>query len=380
MGGGGRQVSCGRAHTGAVSTDGDLYMWGCANGGRLGLGERVQDMVVVPTLVVSLARVLVAQVSCGNSHSALTTEIRVDRRVIEAPELLRAFHVAPYNLAVGKRARQSSVYNQQDADLAVDGNRSGTLHTCMHTQVWNRTDQPVDTSRQRDEFTSRLFPFWILVSEVPFDDSVGSASLKAGRAQSNASAQFADNHRLTEWVLPSTGTVGRYIRIQVKGKRYLHLAQVRHAICQSKVNPLTLEDNRSTSTHDHYLKAIQADPDNATILRQYDAYAKCFQLYGRGEALTHEKCRLCRAIRQCEVCEFYTSTPSSDLPLTTLGEKLGLAEATDVILSREPPRLTFDKRASTPATHKFAKVFTLSPKKLGLPFKLSPSKKDPPRS
>ncbi|RQM10295.1 hypothetical protein B5M09_000111 [Aphanomyces astaci] len=348
MGGGGRQVSCGRAHTGAVSTDGDLYMWGCANGGRLGLGERVQDMVVVPTLVVSLARVLVAQVSCGNSHSALTTEIRVDRRVIEAPELLRAFHVAPYNLAVGKRARQSSVYNQQDADLAVDGNRSGTLHTCMHTQVWNRTDQPVDTSRRRDEFTSRLFPFWILVSEVPFDDSVGSASLKAGRAQSNASAQFADNHRLTEWVLPSTGTVGRYIRIQVKGKRYLHLAQVRHAICQSKVHPLTLEDNRST--------------------------------YGRGEALTHEKCRLCRAIRQCEVCEFYTSTPSSDLPLTTLGEKLGLAEATDVILSREPPRLTFDKRASTPATHKFAKVFTLSPKKLGLPFKLSPSKKDPPRS
>ncbi|RLN99578.1 hypothetical protein DYB28_000123 [Aphanomyces astaci] len=347
MGGGGRQVSCGRAHTGAVSTDGDLYMWGCANGGRLGLGERVQDMVVVPTLVVSLARVLVAQVSCGNSHSALTTEIRVDRRVIEAPELLRAFHVAPYNLAVGKRARQSSVYNQQDADLAVDGNRSGTLHTCMHTQVWNRTDQPVDTSRRRDEFTSRLFPFWILVSEVPFDDSVGSA---------------------------------RYIRIQVKGKRYLHLAQVRHAICPSKVHPLTLEDNRSTSTHDHYLKAIQADPDNATILRQYDAYAKCFQLYGRGEALTHEKCRLCRAIRQCEVCEFYTSTPSSDLPLTTLGEKLGLAEATDVILSREPPRLTFDKRASTPATHKFAKVFTLSPKKLGLPFKLSPSKKDPPRS
>ncbi|ETV87748.1 hypothetical protein H257_01218 [Aphanomyces astaci] len=493
-----RQVSCGRAHTGAVSTDGDLYMWGCANGGRLGLGERVQDMVVVPTLVVSLARVLVAQVSCGNSHSALTTEIRVDvdgnvetisggdvyvcgssgplmhftptwsivsklrgtpvrdvccgfghtaavtlsgelytwgqntnectghaadRRVIEAPELLRAFHVAPYNLAVGKRARQSSVYNQQDADLAVDGNRSGTLHTCMHTQyddhpwwevdlgqasvlerikVWNRTDQPVDTSRRRDEFTSRLFPFWILVSEVPFDDSVGSASLKAGRAQSNASAQFADNHRLTEWVLPSTGTVGRYIRIQVKGKRYLHLAQVDvfgvynafnyvgHVSTVQCAKNVTLVVMRplpsATSTHDHYLKAIQADPDNATILRQYDAYAKCFQLYGRGEALTHEKCRLCRAIRQCEVCEFYTSTPSSDLPLTTLGEKLGLAEATDVILSREPPRLTFDKRASTPAvvsesiTHKFAKVFTLSPKKLGLPFKLSPSKKDPPRS
>ncbi|ETW10154.1 hypothetical protein H310_00524 [Aphanomyces invadans] len=492
-----RQVSCGRAHTGAVSTDGELFVWGCANGGRLGLGEQVQDMVAVPTFVASLSRVSVAQVSCGNSHSALCTEIRSDvdgnvetlsggdvyvcgssgpllqhtptwslvaklrgtpvrevscgfghtaaatlagelftwgqnvqectghaagRRVIDEPELVRAFHVAPYNLAIRKRARQSSVYNEQDAALAVDGNRSGPLHTCIHTQyddhpwwevdlgqpsvlerikVWNRTDQPVDTSRRRDEFTRRLFPFWIMVSEVPFDDTMGRASLKAGRDHSNASAQFTEDHRLTEWVLPSTGTVGRYIRIQVKGKRYLHVAQVEvfgvynafnyvghvsSVQCAKNVTLVVMRPlSSATSIHDHYIKAIQADPDNATILRQYEAYAKCFQLYGRGEGLTVEKCRLCRATRRCEVCEFYTSTPSNNLPLTTLGEKLGLAEAIDVIMHRELPRVAFEKQALTPATiqesitDKFAKVLSLSPKKLTLPlFRLSPSKKDSP--
>ncbi|OQS03440.1 hypothetical protein THRCLA_04258, partial [Thraustotheca clavata] len=70
-----RQVACGRAHTGAVSTQGELFMWGCANGGRLGLGDFVQDQVSVPTYVKCLSHVRVIQVSCGNTHSAICTEI-----------------------------------------------------------------------------------------------------------------------------------------------------------------------------------------------------------------------------------------------------------------------------------------------------------------
>ncbi|KAF0696246.1 Aste57867_12944 [Aphanomyces stellatus] len=509
-----RQVSCGRAHTGAISTDGELFMWGCANGGRLGLGDVVHDQVVVPTFVKSLAHVRVAHISCGNSHSALTTEIRSDvdgtietisddhnpttggdvymcggsgplieftptwsivqklrgipvrevtcgyghtaavtlagelytwgqntdactghsseRRVVDEPELLRAFHVAPYNLALRKRARQSSIYNEQDADRGVDGNRSGLLHTCIHTQVrplvpnimdirehwqyddhpwwevdlgqasvlervkvWNRVDQPVDTSRRRDEFTSRLFPFWILVSELPFPDLTGRDALRAGRDLSNAAAEFKENHRLTEWVLPKTGTVGRYIRIHVQGKRYLHLAQVEvfgvynafnyvghvsSVHCAKNVTLVIMRPlSSATAIHDHYIKAIQADPDNATILRQYEAFAKCYQLYGRGESLGNEKCRLCRATRKCEGCTLFESTPSDNMPLTLLGEKLGLKDVTTEILSREPPRLVFEARIPTPPkdtiTNKFSKVFNLSPKKRGNPFKFSPTKK-----
>lgn len=75
-----RSVSCGAAHSGAVSTTGELFMWGCANGGRLGLGETVIDTVVVPTLVRELVakKMKVWQVSCGCTHSAVCTEIVSD--------------------------------------------------------------------------------------------------------------------------------------------------------------------------------------------------------------------------------------------------------------------------------------------------------------
>lgn len=76
-----RSVSCGAAHTGAVSTAGELFMWGCANGGRLGLGPEVTDAVVVPTLVRELAsrrKVKAWQVSCGSTHSAVCTKIVSD--------------------------------------------------------------------------------------------------------------------------------------------------------------------------------------------------------------------------------------------------------------------------------------------------------------
>ena len=41
------QVSCGNAHTAAVTIDGELYVWGVADGGRLGLGPRLDTQVTV---------------------------------------------------------------------------------------------------------------------------------------------------------------------------------------------------------------------------------------------------------------------------------------------------------------------------------------------
>ncbi|GLE06898.1 hypothetical protein PINS_up016567 [Pythium insidiosum] len=208
-------------------------MWGSANGGRLGLGPRVRDSVVVPTLVRDLVarQVRVWQVSCGSAHSALCTEVTSElrggskkllggqvfvcggaqplgryvsswehvarladvavkqvscgvahtaavsaygelytwgrndrgctghsvevvhqmwwervagtdtlvclaqRAFIPEPELLRSLHVEPYNLALSKPCRQINVYNEQGAQLAVNGDVDGRLERCIHTHV-----------------------------------------------------------------------------------------------------------------------------------------------------------------------------------------------------------------------------------------------------
>ncbi len=70
-----RQVSCGSVHTAAVTTDGHLYTWGCANGGRLGLGPKVLSNVKTPTFVHCLRKRSVQKVDCGYCHTVVLTAI-----------------------------------------------------------------------------------------------------------------------------------------------------------------------------------------------------------------------------------------------------------------------------------------------------------------
>ena len=70
-----RTVSCGYAHTAAVTMDGQLYTWGNGNGGRLGLGRSGLGSVHKPALVTSLKGVRVAEVSCGAAHTLVSTII-----------------------------------------------------------------------------------------------------------------------------------------------------------------------------------------------------------------------------------------------------------------------------------------------------------------
>ncbi|KAJ0407324.1 hypothetical protein P43SY_004752 [Pythium insidiosum] len=448
-----RFVSCGAAHTGAVSTAGELFMWGSANGGRLGLGPHVRDSVVVPTLARDLVarHVRVWQVSCGSAHSALCTEVTselrggskkllggqvfvcggalplgrfvsswehvarladvaikqvscgvahtgavsaygelytwgrnnrgctghsVERAFIPEPELLRSLHVEPYNLALGKPCRQMNVYNEQGPQLAVNGDVDGRLERCIHThledkpwwevnlgqpavieriRVWNRTDAPANPSKPRDEYTSRLVPFWVFVSEFPFKDLPGREGLRAAKQQSAAFEQFRENKRMTEWVLPTAQTVGQYVRVQLQRRNFLHLAEVEVFGVYSAFNYVgrvgsvhcgndaTLvvvpPTTQQTALDDYYVRAIQADADNATVLRQFEAYERSYRVFGRGDRETLRKCRLCRVFRACELCEFYSETriawwrdASGELPRRPLGDRLGLQDLVKLVV------------------------------------------------
>ena len=47
--------------------------------------------------------------------------------------------------------------------------------------------------------------------------------------------------------------------------------------------------------------------------------------FDRGNDFLQRECILCRSYKECEICAFFRETPSDDLPLGPLEERLGLA-------------------------------------------------------
>ncbi|KUF98154.1 UDP-glycosyltransferase 84A4 [Phytophthora nicotianae] len=299
-----RQVSCGGSHTAAVSSYGELYTWGRNYHG-----------------------------CTGHDASAYRCELYwMQRRFIEKPELLKCLHVEPYNLALGKICRQISIYNEQGPQLAVNGDIEGALATCTHTQMEDK-------------------PWW----EV----DLGQPAV-IEKIRSSAFELFRTNKRMTEWILPTANAVGQFVRVQLQNKNFLHFAQVEvfgvysafkyvgkvGAVQCSTDATLVIMSPISTQSvlDDYYLRAIQADADHASILRQYDAYERSFRKFGRGTAETLDgPCRLCRVFRDCEICEFYASAKYSrraasdngqkPLPVRLVGDRMGLKELVQVAMA-----------------------------------------------
>lgn len=77
------KVACGAVHTAIISSQGDLYTFGCGNGGRLGHGDN-QD-AIQPRLVDTLKEERVLVVCCSNWHTLCISASRSRRIESDSP-------------------------------------------------------------------------------------------------------------------------------------------------------------------------------------------------------------------------------------------------------------------------------------------------------
>lgn len=142
------------------------------------------------------------------------------------------------DLALGKAATQSSTLSGAGpaaASNAVDGNTDGNFadgsvsHTNLDANAWWQVDLGVSATigsiaiwNRTDCCSDRLSDYWVFVSNTPFASTDTPVTLQ-GRAGTWSSHQ-------TTFPNPSStlqvNTAGRYVRVQLSGTNYLHLAEV----------------------------------------------------------------------------------------------------------------------------------------------------------
>ncbi|MHC1785276.1 MAG: discoidin domain-containing protein [Anaerolineaceae bacterium] len=138
------------------------------------------------------------------------------------------------NLALGKTATQSSIYDGAAASRAVDGNTDGNFsngsvtHTNTDAQAWWQVDLGASSSlstinlwARSDCCEWRTSNVYVLVSDNPF----ASTNLNTARSQAGVSSYLISGNMAR----PSTVSVnrsGRYIRVQLQTTDNLSLAEV----------------------------------------------------------------------------------------------------------------------------------------------------------
>ena len=154
------------------------------------------------------------------------------------------------NLALNRSANQSSTYFGGVAALAVDGNQTGTSatnnlpdlqHTLNEAQPWWQVDlgqlsvlDQVKIYNRTDVLPERLNNFYLFVSSVPFSDTASLASILL---DSMVTQVFFSGPAGLQETFVLNDLEGRYIRIQLSGSGFLHMAEVEVMGCQSPNDP-----------------------------------------------------------------------------------------------------------------------------------------------
>jgi hypothetical protein len=134
----------------------------------------------------------------------------------------------PLNLALGRPATQSSTYGGSTAGYAVDGRKDTFSHTEYDFQAWWQVDlgavlqlTSINVWNRTDCCFERLADFYVLVSDVPFS----STNLGTTLAQPGVSAYYTPGVGASLTTITVNRT-GRYVRVQLSGSNFLHMAEV----------------------------------------------------------------------------------------------------------------------------------------------------------
>ncbi|OQR95219.1 regulator of chromosome condensation (RCC1) [Achlya hypogyna] len=444
-----RKIACGPSHSAAITTAGNLFVWGSGDGGRLGLGDgRFQDtdnelkggnlgIVQVPTQVLALQSHHLVDVSCGTSHTGVLSAVSSDgvishggrafvcgsahalgvfcpefttpaalldvqitaiscgnahtaavsidgevytwgnnvggctghdlrERFVPVPTRLPCLYQKPQNMARNRAhqvaALQSTVNAGYGAALALDGITEGaTESTCSQTfreicpfwqvdlgvscridtiRIWRRTGPEGD----------KLFPCVVCIGERPFVAESGKHTLAEAKAHSvftKYKLEQATNPLV--WVVPDN-TVGQYVRVQIEGTAVLSLAQVEvfgieeHKYQGPKAASVAAGDDilvvicrpphLPSAIDKAYLRALCADPSFKSILSEFPTFAPCDR-----QDLRVNQCVLCTVQSTCPICALCKEleTQDHDLP-RDYRNQLSLDALGDYLLSLRPPK------------------------------------------
>ncbi|CAN0537889.1 unnamed protein product, partial [Ectocarpus sp. 8 AP-2014] len=133
-----------------------------------------------------------------------------------------------------------------------------------------------------------------------FKDDVGGAALLDAMNTAVARAHFKEEQRCLVWRCPDQ-TMARYVRVQLQGFDFLHMAQVEvfgttgarrspgkvtHCCAGKYVTTAVMaamQDSADVETV--YKRAVQADAFSAEVLREFETFFAAYDQWGRGDAI-----------------------------------------------------------------------------------------------
>jgi hypothetical protein len=209
--------------------------------------------------------------------------------------------------------------------------------------------------------------------------------------------RFDHSVRCTEWACPS-GTVGRYVRVQLEETNFLHFAELEvFGNWGRPGRPVSnVEAGRNTTVaivapsssqrdmEEAYLRAVKTDTHNAIILRQYESFTQLYDIHGQGDNIDGP-CILCKYFflifflisnrlfgsniiyfqffylgtsqKQCEICylnhEFHhvLNKERSKLHPSELSHVKSLREKSYMLMSEKMPAVPFIPDLWKPIRH-----------------------------